>query len=101
MKIVEGENRWQIKNDTDFSEIFQDLKNNVDTLMTDFISRQNEDSVFPNPGVYTYYKNYNNRVIWLSDEIYRESTVPIVKNILIWNYRKISETISSIKILTQ
>lgn len=73
------------ESDTDFSEIFQDLKNNVDTLMTDFIARQNEDSVFPNPGVYTYYKNYNNRVIWLSDEIYRESTVPIIKNILIWN----------------
>lgn len=73
------------ESDTDFSEIFQDLKNNVDTLMTDFIARQNEDSVFPNPGVYTYYKNYNNRIIWLSDEIYRESTVPIIKNILIWN----------------
>lgn len=87
MKIVEGENMEdkKIVEDLDFISQFQSLQQNVDTLMSDLIERKQNDSVLPNPALYSYYKNLNNRVIWLNDEIYRESIVPLVKNIIFWN----------------
>ena len=87
MKIVEGENMADKKiiEDLDFVSQFQKLQQNVDALMSDLIERKQNDSVLPNPALYSYYKNLNNRVIWLNDEIYRESIVPLVKNIIFWN----------------
>lgn len=87
MKIVEGENMAdkKIVEDLDFISQFQSLQQNVDALMNDLIERKQNDSVLPNPVLYSYYKNLNNRVIWLNDEIYRESIVPLVKNIIFWN----------------
>ena len=87
MKIVEGENMADKKiiEDLDFVSQFQKLQQNVDALMSDLIERKQNDSVLPNPALYSYYKNLNNRVIWLNDEIYRESIVPSVKNIIFWN----------------
>lgn len=75
----------KIIEDLDFISQFQNLQQNVDALMSDLIERKQNDSVLPNPALYSYYKNLNNRVIWLNDEIYRESIVPLVKNIIFWN----------------
>lgn len=75
----------KIIEDLDFVSQFQKLQQNVDALMSDLIERKQNDSVLPNPALYSYYKNLNNRVIWLNDEIYRESIVPLVKNIIFWN----------------
>lgn len=85
--IIEGENMVDRKmvEDLDFISQFQNLQQSVDTLMNDLIERKQSDSVLPNPTLYSYYKNLNNRVIWLNDEIYRESIVPLVKNIIFWN----------------
>ena len=64
MKIVEGENMADKKiiEDLDFVSQFQNLQQNVDALMSDLIERKQNDSVLPNPVLYSYYKNLNNRV---------------------------------------
>ena len=62
-------------------ELFED----VAVLNADLVERSKNDTVFPNPETYMYYKGLCDRVIWLDDVVNEVTALPITRMILLWN----------------
>lgn len=66
-------------------ETLEELFNDVSVLKADLVERSSNDSVLPNPELYMYYKDLQNRIIWLDDVVSETTALPITKMILSWN----------------
>lgn len=63
----------------------EDLFNDVIDIKSNLLEKSNGDSLFPNPDLYMYYKDLQNRIIWLDDVVNEITAIPITKMILNWN----------------
>lgn len=63
----------------------EDLFNDVIDIKSNLLEKSNSDSLFPNPDLYMYYKDLQNRIIWLDDVVSEITAIPITKMILNWN----------------
>ena len=63
----------------------EDLFNDVIDIKSNLLEKSNSDSLFPNPDLYMYYKDLQNRIIWLDDVVNEITAIPITKMILNWN----------------
>lgn len=67
------------------SMTLEDLFNDVIDIKSNLLEKSNSDSLFPNPDLYMYYKNLQNRIIWLDDVVNEITAIPMTKMILNWN----------------
>lgn len=67
------------------SMTLEDLFNDVIDIKSNLLEKSNSDSLFPNPDLYMYYKDLQNRIIWLDDVVNEITAIPITKMILNWN----------------
>ena len=63
----------------------EDLFNDVIDIKSNLLEKSNSDSLFSNPDLYMYYKDLQNRIIWLDDVVNEITAIPITKMILNWN----------------
>ena len=72
----------------------EDLFNDVIDIKSNLLEKSNSDSLFPNPDLYMYYKDLQNRIIWLDDVVNEITAIPITKMILNWNKEDETNNIS-------
>ena len=61
-------------------------KKNLNTTFLDIAIPQNVENLqLPDPSLLQFYKNYENRIIWIDDEI-TEMTLEYAKMIMQWNF---------------
>lgn len=61
------------------------ILNNSEAAVSIVIPKDLENLQLPNPSLKQFYEDYENRIIWLDDEITDVNTIEITKMILKWN----------------
>ena len=59
--------------------------NNSETALSVVIPKDLENLQLPNPSLKQFYEDYDNRIVWMDDEITDVNTIEISKMIIKWN----------------